>query len=214
MGTPKASLELSPGIRMGCLGLLALQELLGTGLDRILVMVHPEDPLVWLPRLAAVPDGQHAGKSAGSYEIIPVLDHAEGMAASIRCGLQTALSGAEGTMPEVVLIALADQPFVTSIYLRILIEVHRETGGDYTVGGTGDSSVLSPPAILSRSMFPALLDLRGDTGARKCFACPEFKGTVIPNHTPERLMDVDTPEDLIVARAYWAHDRPWASASL
>jgi molybdenum cofactor cytidylyltransferase len=106
-------------------------------------------------------------------------------------------------MLDAAVVVLADQPFITNGMIAGLIDCWSArqdldfvaTAADFE-GESELNAILMPPAILSRSMFEALLQLEGDTGARKLFASPQFKGTALLTADRTTLFDVDTPADM------------------
>src|ERR1700741_1701755 len=86
----------------------------------------------------------------------------EGMASSIRTGinkLQEIFPKADAAI-----LIVCDQPFVTGLLLNKLIVTHRETGKPIVVSSFDNTG--GPPALFHQSMFPELLLLTGDKGAR------------------------------------------------
>ncbi len=111
----------------------------------------------------------------------------EGMSRSIQAGLQALPPEVEAFM-----LLQVDQPLVRPRWLGQLIEIHRATGQPMIVGTVnGDPR---PPALFARSLFPALMELRGDQGGRPLIrAFPEAVAQ-IPVPDPTWVMDFDTPE--------------------
>ncbi|WP_420872049.1 nucleotidyltransferase family protein [Cohnella rhizosphaerae] len=117
------------------------------------------------------------------------------MAHSLRCGIGRAVA----TGQEAAIVMLADQPFVTAAMVRALIACWRANpASDYAAGGTGDA--MTPPVLLARSTFSRILDLEGDTGAKRLIQSAGFIGVECPFEEPALLLDVDTPHDLARAR--------------
>jgi molybdenum cofactor cytidylyltransferase len=125
--------------------------------------------------------------------VVPVVnpEAAEGMASSVRAGVRRAtnVEGAAG----VVLLA-CDQPAVTAEHLRELAR-----GGDEVVASSyaGRKGV---PAYFPARLFPELLQLRGDVGARGLLE------TARAVELPGGELDIDTVEDL--ERAVRLYGRP------
>jgi CTP:molybdopterin cytidylyltransferase MocA len=110
----------------------------------------------------------------------------DGLAESLKCGLQ-----AVPTAAPAVLVTLVDQPLVTADHLRQLIQAWRTKPSAAAVaeyaGGIG------APCVLPRGLFTAVSLLSGDRGARALLrALPEVTRVAIP----EAEFDVDTPADL------------------
>lgn len=180
---------------------MALHALLSSPLSSVMVIVDPEDPLVWFPGEEA------AAASPAPSEVEAVLiackEAPQGISYSIRCGLK-ALMNDEPALDAIV-IALADQPFITSDMITELIHYWSERPGlDFVASAVqdavGKSIILMPPAVLSRSMFESILLLEGDTGARKLLLSPDFKGYGLVAVDQTILLDIDTPSDMEVAK--------------
>ncbi|MFC3249981.1 NTP transferase domain-containing protein [Paenibacillus sepulcri] len=135
MGETKLSLELSPGITLGS---RALREMRQCGLDSLTVVVRPEDPLLWLY------DRKDYRSPLAKYRIVACKEAHLGMSHSIREGLAALLSDE----PDAIVVALADQPFITAALLKRLISVFaKNPDADYVAGGMGVSAA-APPAVL------------------------------------------------------------------
>lgn len=122
-------------------------------------------------------------KAAGA-QVVMNPEWREGLASSLRRGI-------EALPPEfgAALIILADQPFVERQHLEALLERHRSDGCDLVLSRY--QGVLGAPALVARSLFPQIMTLRGDRGAR---TLTRFASAVceIPLRDSQ---DVDTPED-------------------
>lgn len=103
---------------------------------------------------------------------------AEGMASSVRVGVRAA----EGATGAVVLAC--DQPAVTAEHLRELARGGNEVVASSYAGRKG------VPAYFPAHVFPELLELRGDAGARGLLQ------TARAVDLPGGELDVDTVEDL------------------
>jgi molybdenum cofactor cytidylyltransferase len=190
MGEAKLPLELSPGITLGSRG---LREMRACGLSSLTVVVRQEDPLLW------VYDRKEIGNRLSKIRIVPCKEAHLGMSHSIRSGLEAIIPES----PDAVLIALADQPFVTEMLLKHLISVYlKDPSVDYVASGQGEAAV--PPVILSKSTFPVLNCLEGDVGARHIFRSPEFRGTRVRYAAEWAFIDVDTPDEMERARLVWS----------
>jgi CTP:molybdopterin cytidylyltransferase MocA len=140
------------------------------GLDRVVVV------------LGARAEEIRAGAALDGAEIVVCADWAEGMGASLRAGLS-----ALGDAGEVV-IALADQPFIT----RAVVDRVRAVPGDgvrAVYGGRPGHPVVVRGPLLARAG-----DLRGDKGFRGV-AMTEIECGDLAN--PQ---DIDTQADLEVVR--------------
>jgi CTP:molybdopterin cytidylyltransferase MocA len=134
------------------------------------------------PVIVVVSSGNDfAGRLTERGCVVAVNDEAaEGMAASIRCGVAMARRlDASG-----VVVMACDQPGVRAEHLRALMaEPERVTGSRYA-GRTG------VPAYFPANSFEALMQLRGDAGARELLREAAFVAD-------EALaLDIDTEADL------------------
>ena len=113
----------------------------------------------------------------------------EGMASSIRCGVNTLLQIAP--LSDAVILMVCDQPFVSALLLDELIATQKKTGKPI-VSSQYDSTI-GPPVLFYKTIFAELLKLKGDAGARK----------IIEQHSNDvaivlftlGAIDIDTEED-------------------
>ena len=113
----------------------------------------------------------------------------EGMASSIRVGLDTLLNKTPSI--EEVIFMVCDQPYISSLVLNDLISKHQQTGKPIVTSNYGEA--IGPPALFHKSLFKELMQLKGDVGARK----------IIERHSNEVAtvlfskgsIDIDTIED-------------------
>ena len=113
----------------------------------------------------------------------------EGLASSIRCGLQYLLS--QKPAPQNVLFMVCDQPYINTVLLNKLITLQRQTG--HSIVASKYAKTAGIPAIFSRDLFPELLQLTGDKGARKLIE--QQKEAVTTVAFPLGTIDIDTMED-------------------
>ena len=141
--------------------------------ERVLAVIRPGDDVL-AQRL-----------QAEGLEIAVCDSAAAGMGHSLACGIAAA-SDAHGW-----LIALADMPFVSPETLRTVIR-HLEAGA--TIAAPSFNGRRGHPVGFGRSLYPELLALDGDSGARalltrhavKLFECDDVG----------ICFDIDTPADL------------------
>ncbi len=96
---------------------------------------------------------------------------AEGLSTSLQTGIQALNADADG-----VLVMLADMPALTAADIVKLVEAFKRAGGAAVVRAT-DNGKRGNPVILPRMVFPEIMKLRGDVGAKPIVE--GFEGRVI-----------------------------------
>jgi molybdenum cofactor cytidylyltransferase len=114
-------------------------------------------------------------------------DYRDGMSTSLIAGV-----GALGPDAQAVLIALGDQPLPSPAIVDRLLETYHATGAPIVTPVYRDGR--GNPVLFAASVFPEILAVRGDEGARAVIARdPSRLASVhFPFAAPP---DVDTPED-------------------
>ncbi|KEO74075.1 XdhC family protein [Anditalea andensis] len=113
-------------------------------------------------------------------------DYKEGMASSIRTGVDHINRFYPNV--EYLLIMLCDQPYVESAHLQTLIDTQQKTGKKVVASlYEGRKGV---PTLFHRSLFPHLLELRGDIGAKNLIE--SLDNEVVSVAFPLAAFDVDT----------------------
>jgi molybdenum cofactor cytidylyltransferase len=138
---------------------------------------------------AILPEIAHLTVHQKLLKVVYNKDWEEGMASSIRLGIETLAK--EKSRLEAVIFMLCDQPFVSAELINELISTFRKTK-DNVVACTYQSEVIGVPALFPKEVFPALLELEGDTGARKIIQ--KFTDKLTTISFPQGDMDIDTPE--------------------
>jgi CTP:molybdopterin cytidylyltransferase MocA len=126
----------------------------------------------------------------GAAEMVHNPDAANGMSTSLRVGLENLRSDMEAA-----LVVLGDQPLVGSRAVSVLLRSWRREGSRPAVAMAGSSAKQrwTPPVVLSRELWPDLLALEGDAGARQLLdKQPELLDIVPAAGRPD---DIDTPDD-------------------
>jgi molybdenum cofactor cytidylyltransferase len=113
-----------------------------------------------------------------------------GMASSLRRGLDAVL----GRDPESLLVLVCDQPRLSSNVLESLIEEHCRQTDAPDITASSYAGTRGAPAIFRRRVFPALMDLSGDEGARRVISQGRWR--VAATEFPGGDVDVDLPSDL------------------
>jgi molybdenum cofactor cytidylyltransferase len=124
---------------------------------------------------------------------VPVInnDWKHGIATSIHAGLESL--DAIAPHASAVLILSCDQPRLTATHLRELIEAFAAQA-EPSIVASAYAGVAGIPAVFPRIVFPHLLALRGDQGARAILAQPPCPLIAVPFSGGE--VDIDQPGDL------------------
>lgn len=163
------------------MGSVALSELDRCELSPLVVVVRADDTLEWLP--------SHATE-LGKWRTETCLTAHLGLSFSLRCGLNAVLP----TQPDAVIVALADQPFITAGLVNRLIE-NFEQAPELDYVASAHEGTAMPPALFSKTLFPVLQGLDGDRGAAGILRSPDYKGVVLEADSAHYFMDADTHED-------------------
>jgi molybdenum cofactor cytidylyltransferase len=164
-------------------------------LDGVPLLQHAVDAVLGVPAvdpvvvvLGAEADRVREAVSFGGARAISCPEWAEGMAASLRCGV-----GAVGDADWVV-VTLGDQPRVTSAVIEAVAEEAAAAPPGVDAVRAVYDGVPGHPVALSRAMLPGVAKLRGDVGARELLG-----SATVRTFEAARLcdpVDVDTPEEL------------------
>jgi CTP:molybdopterin cytidylyltransferase MocA len=123
---------------------------------------------------------------------LAINDHWEqGIASSIHAGL--AAQDSVGPDAEGTLILSCDQPRLTAIHLRNVLETFAAQM-EPSIVASAYAGVLGIPAAFPRMVFPGLLALTGDQGARALLLQPPCPLLSVP--FPGGELDIDQPDDL------------------
>ncbi|MBC7826209.1 MAG: nucleotidyltransferase family protein [Chitinophagaceae bacterium] len=139
--------------------------------------------------LGANADTIKRGINGSNGHVIINTEWQEGMASSIRFGINALVRMspfAEGTI-----LMVCDQPYVSPTLLNNLITTHKETGKPVVACSYGNT--FGPPVFFHKTMFPELLQLRGDVGAKGIIRQHVDDVELIP--FPKGNMDIDTEAD-------------------
>lgn len=120
--------------------------------------------------------------------IVHAADHAEGMGASLRAAIGSLPADAGG-----VFVFLGDMP-------RVPVGVLRPMADAVAAGAAAAAPTFEGrrgnPVLLARELFPQLLQLKGDTGARSVLQGLGERLALVRAPDDGVLFDVDRPSDL------------------
>ncbi len=114
-------------------------------------------------------------------------DYRSGQASSLIAGIG-ALDAADAAV-----VLLGDQPRVTAALLDALVARQRATGAAAVASSWNGRRM--PPTLLHRDLWPAVLVLTGDVGAREVLAERDDVAVVEVTGRLGALDDIDTQED-------------------
>lgn len=126
--------------------------------------------------------------SAAQLQLVHNPAYATGQASSIRTAVQALGADCLGAI-----FLPVDQPFVPPHLLQRLIQAWRQ--GARLVATAVAGQVRGAPALFDRTLWPDLLALQGDIGARPLLQHYGAELVTVPAHLAD-LRDLDTPEDL------------------
>jgi molybdenum cofactor cytidylyltransferase len=113
----------------------------------------------------------------------------EGMASSIRCGLSYLTE--HFTETNSVIFMVCDQPFVTAELLQDMIREKERSGK--AIVASFYSDITGTPVLFDKTIFPELMALKGDIGARKIILKDKERTATVA--FPLGNVDMDTADD-------------------
>jgi molybdenum cofactor cytidylyltransferase len=172
MGRPKQLLDWGgrPLVRV------AAEQALAARLDEVIVVV------------GGAGDAVEAALAGLPLRVIDNPAYAEGQSTSLRAGV-----AALGPTVAAAVVMLGDQPFVTAAIVERLIAEWRATGTPIVApsfrGRRGN------PVLFARAIFPELLAVAGDQGARAILAAHAADLRLVRFDDDRPLADIDTLDD-------------------
>jgi len=165
------------------------------GAGRVVVVLGPEASAARKLLEAAWP-----GRADLTVVVNP--DYRSGLASSLQAGLRTALAASSGSpdactvLPRAVVFCLGDQPRVTAGTIGGLINAYLASPERPAAVVPVHAGRRGNPVLIDSRLFPELLELTGDVGARGVLERHQAEIlTVLAG--AEVLLDVDTPADYL-----------------
>ena len=132
--------------------------------------------------------------AAGEVAHVHNPDYQKGLSSSLQCGLEQVPADHAG-----VFVILGDMPFIMPQHFDDMMEA---------MDANPDAQALVPvvggewahPVVIRRSLFPDLMRLEGDKGARALLKARSNTVLLWPSSDQTLLLDLDTPEALDKAR--------------
>jgi molybdenum cofactor cytidylyltransferase len=126
--------------------------------------------------------------------IIHNADWKEGIASSIRTGLNAILEIEPGL--DAIIFIVCDQPHISATLLKELMDTHNATGKAIVASSYADT--VGIPALFGKSFFNALMQLKGDEGAKRIIM--QNPDSVAVVDFPRGDIDIDTAGDYAALR--------------
>ena len=117
----------------------------------------------------------------------------DGQGSSIACSIR------ELTGCDAAIIMVADQPFVNEHHLNNLIDYYQHHGGQIVVSAV--NGIKGNPALFDAEVFPDLMMLAGDQGARQLFS--RFEVHTVEQDEPFLFHDIDDKAAFGEAEREW-----------
>lgn len=140
------------------------------------------------PVLVVVSENNDLPESA---DIVTVINHhwQNGMATSIHSGIERLQ--VEFPWVETVIITVCDQPYISVDLFKEMMDVYQKTNQPIIACTYADT--IGTPVLFHRSLFPELMELRGDKGARQLLNKDQHRVGLV--NFPLGDIDIDTEED-------------------
>ncbi|RMF63597.1 MAG: nucleotidyltransferase family protein [Calditrichaeota bacterium] len=153
----------------------SLHHVLGSRVDEILVVTSKsQEPI-------------QATDQTSRVRVLHNPDAASGMSSSLKTGLR-----AVSPRSHAAIVLLADQPLLRAQTIDRFLTVFAR--GDKKIVAASYGGTVGSPALFHRDLFPEILAIQGDRGARSVIR--RFPAELATVSIPEQeTVDVDTPED-------------------
>lgn len=122
----------------------------------------------------------------------------DGQSTSLRAGLEAVMQNTDAAALKGIMVLLGDQPLVAASTLDALADSHlRHADDDPPCLATAPvfTEKRGNPVVLSPALFPEVLALQGDTGARKILASLGGRLNLVLVDDPGVVRDIDSPDD-------------------
>ena len=116
-------------------------------------------------------------------------DWEQGMSSSIKCGLGKLL--VEWENPQAVIVMVCDQPFADEKLLDEIVSAYKKTNA--LIIACKYQNTLGVPALFDKKLFPELLALNSQSGAKQLIK--KYRSQTCPISFPQGAFDIDTPID-------------------
>ncbi|MCR2821588.1 nucleotidyltransferase family protein [Lederbergia panacisoli] len=162
------------------LGAVALESALQSSLEKMYIITNSSQKSVWLESLM-----NHEKVSILTCPLAYL-----GQSESIKCGIRRA----QAEEFNAVMVLLADQPYISIKIIEDMI-LYLENNPSLQFVAASNHDIIKPPVLFSASMYPALLQLQGDSGAKALLQANAGKGKVLSFSSAKAFLDIDTKDD-------------------
>lgn len=111
----------------------------------------------------------------------------EGMGTSIRIGVEKIAPKSDA-----ILILLSDQPLISQVLLQNMMQIFATS--NFPIVACDYGTQIGVPMLFDKSIFPELLRLYGDVGAKSFLK--HYPEKIAKINFKQGLLDIDTPEDI------------------
>ena len=124
----------------------------------------------------------------GRLRLVHAADHAEGMAATLRAGVASLSDDTQGAF-----VFLGDMPLIPP---SVLPDLAAALAAGAAAAAPMFDGQRGHPVLFGASLFPGLMKLTGDEGARQVLKSLGEALALVPTADRGVLIDIDSPEDL------------------
>ena len=128
---------------------------------------------------------------AGRWRTVVNTQSEQGLATSLRAGVAALPETTDGA-----LVVLADMPGINADLITRIIATSSENGGGVIVYPAGEEGRQGHPVLWPRHLFPELMTLQGDTGAKMLLQKHKAMSRAVLVTGDSPFLDIDTDADL------------------
>ena len=110
--------------------------------------------------------------------------------------LTTGIEYANTLQSDAVVIILADQPFITTNMINDLIDLFIKNPSCPFVASSFQGCI-QPPILIAKKLFPDVLLIKGDYGAKHILKKSLNKGILAPFYDEKLFVDIDQKKDYL-----------------
>ncbi|MGE7602941.1 nucleotidyltransferase family protein [Peribacillus sp. NPDC097675] len=162
------------------MGRWGLERAIDSNLDEIIIVAQDRSAL------------DLSGLSTKNVTTIEITECREGQSHSLKTGLKQAYS----LNSDAVVVLLADQPFITTQMINELLQIYKKNPTTSFVASTFHD-IVQPPVLIANHLFPKILLLKGDQGAKQVLKGKMEQGILLPFYDEQLFTDIDYMEEYV-----------------